>query len=126
VSSILFWQPLKVLAGSPIRVSITGSVSTRVATRYFWIPVKDQASAKSWTMKDGEPLDFDTTLIKSGQDNRLGFACQVAPVVVTDLNLLVTFEVRQVNTILLEQRYDLQATNPNIPVPLADGISLTF
>lgn len=125
MAGVLNWKALKVAQTSGIRVTVAGSVNTRVATRYFWIPDKGKPSANNWTMKDGDPLDFDTQLIKAGLDNRLGFACQMLPVDATNLNMQVTFQVRQGDTILLEQVYSVLTTNPNIQMSLADGISLT-
>lgn len=126
MSEFLKWEGLKVAQSSAIRVTITGNVNTRLATRYFWIPVGDHPSASKWTMQDGETLEFDTALITSGKDNRLGFVSQMVPVDANNPNLHVTFQVRQDNSILLEQHYDLLATNPNIQLSLADGISLTL
>lgn len=121
---ILRWQKVQVVTGQPVRISVTGNVDTRVVTRYFWLPVNDTASDAKWDRDDGEVLEFDPSHIKANQQNHLGFSCRAAPVVLTEKNLFINFEVRQGNTILLEQAYPLEVVDPNTPARISDGITL--
>ncbi len=124
MASILKWQEVPVDKSQPVRVSVTGNVDTRVVTRYFWLPVNDATSDGKWDRDDGEVLEFDPSRIKVGQQNHLGFSCRAAPVVPTERNLFIVLEVRQGNTVLLEQAYPLEVADPNTPVRVSDGITL--
>lgn len=126
MTSVLKWKAVTVSQDTPIRVTVTGNVDTRVVTRYFWIPVAGQPSASKSDRNDGVELEFDTRLIAAGKDNRLGFACRAAPVAATETSLFIMFKVRQGDTILLEQDYSLDVSDPNTSVPLNDGISLAL
>jgi hypothetical protein len=88
------------------------------------LPVSDDVSDTKWDRDDGEDLEFDPSRIKPGRQNHLGFACRAAPVVPTEKSLFITLEVRQGNTILLEQDYPLEVSDPNTPVRFRDGITL--
>lgn len=125
MSSVLLWKQLKVLPGK-LRISVTGNVDTRVVTRYFWIPVTGQPSTQRWDRNDGQELEFDTSSITAGQNNRLGFACRAAPVMAAEKSLLIMFKVRQGDTILVDQEYRIDVTDPNVSVPVNDGLSLKF
>jgi hypothetical protein len=124
MASILKWQEVSVDKSQPVRIRVTGNVDTRVVTRYFWLPVNDATSDGKWDRDDGGVLEFDTSRIKVGQQNHLGFSCRAAPVVPTERNLFIVLEVRQGNTVLLEQAYSLEVADQNTPVRVSDGITL--
>jgi hypothetical protein len=126
MASILKWKAVTVQAGSPVQITVTGNVDTRVVTRYFWLPVADDTIDTRWDRGDGAELEFDPARIQAGGKNHLGFSCRAAPVVETEKNLFITLLVRQGNTVLLEQSYALDVDDPNTPVRLSDGITLGF
>lgn len=126
MASVLKWKTVEVKAGGTMTIAVTGNVDTRVVTRYFWLPKSDDQSEMTSDRNDGEPLLLETSLIVSGQNNHLAFSCRMAPVVRSETSLVVTFQVRQGNTIVLEQPYFLTTTDPTVPVALDDGITLAI
>jgi hypothetical protein len=127
VGGVLKWKTVTVTAnGGPVTITVTGNVDTRVVTRYFWLPKSDDQSQQIWDRNDGQALLFDTALIAAGQNNHLGFSCRLAPVVRTETSLVVMLQVRQGNTIVLENQYALTTTDPTVPVSLDDGITLAI
>lgn len=125
MASVLKWKTLKVAPGKSVRISVTGNVATRVVTRFFWLPVSDDTVDTKWDRDDGQVLEFDPSLIKVGQQNHLGFACRAAPLEASDATVFFTFQVRQDNAVLEEATYSLDVSDPNTPVRLSDGITLT-
>lgn len=126
MASILVWKSVTVAGGTPVNIRITGNVDTRVVTRYFWLPDSDDTVDARWDRDDGELLEFDPSKIKAGQQNHLGFSCRAAPLDPSETSLFVTFVLRQGNTILLEQDYPLEVSDPNTPVRISDGITLAL
>lgn len=124
MASILRWKAVPTASGSPVTITVTGNVDTRVVTRYFWLPNSDQVVDTRWDRDDGEALEFDLARVTQGTQNHLGFSCRAAPVVPSESHLFITFALRQGNTILEEVSYSLAVADPNTPVRLSDGITL--
>ena len=126
MASVLKWKTVTLTTGGgAVTIAVTGNVDTRVVTRYFWLPKSDDQSQATWDRNDGELLLFDTSLIAGGQ-NHLGFSSRLAPVVRSETSLVATFQVRQGNTIVFENVYNLTTTDPTTPAAIDDGITLAI
>ncbi len=124
MTGALNMKTVTITPGQPVLISVTGNVATRVVTRFFWLPVSDSTVADQWDRDDGVVLSFDPAKVVAGQQNHLVFASRMAPVEAKNTNLFITFQVRQGNTILLQQTYAETTSDPTVPVAVDDGITL--
>lgn len=127
MTTLLNWKEVKVKRTLPVRLTVTGNADTTLTAHYYWMPTTGNTAEAEWDRKDGVELGFDPALIQAPPaQNHLGFSAFVLPIVRSETQLHVTFQVRQGNTILLEHGYPLQVNDPNIPIRLNDGITLTL
>ena len=123
MADVLNMKTVTIDPAQAVVLSVTGNVATRVVTRDFWLPDKDDTVADQWDRDDGEELSLPGTKLVSGKQNHFVFAARMAPVEPKGTSLFITFQVRQGDKILLKQTYARTTSDPTVPVAVDDGIA---